>query len=163
MVAAICFILVHVFMRKSPPTPPSIGAQQQKTSLKESLLLIKRNPKLWLFFGGYILLYGTCLSFIATSDLFFKPYGFEDIQIAGIAIMAIVMGVLGSIVMSLFIKFTLRYGVVLKVIAVMSLLSMILICVVLNTGGGYPVVLLLAGVLGFSYGPIVPISYDLGC
>lgn len=77
--------------------------------------------------------------------------------------MAIVMGVLGSIAMSLFIKFTLRYGVVLKVIAVMSLLSMILICVVLNTAGGYPVVLLLAGVLGFSYGPIVPISYDLGC
>lgn len=28
MVSAIAFVLVYLFMRKEPPTPPSIGAEQ---------------------------------------------------------------------------------------------------------------------------------------
>lgn len=76
MLSAVVFVLVWIFMKKAPPTPPSIGAEQEKTDLKESFQLIKKNRNLWIFFGGYFLIYGSLLSFGSVVNLLLKPYGY---------------------------------------------------------------------------------------
>lgn len=116
-----------------------------------------------MFFVGYFLLYGVPLSFISVINLLFKPYGLEDLQISAFTIVIVLLGMVGSLCASVYIKLTLKYGFALKVIATMSLISMLLICAALSWEWGYAVVLMMGGVLGLSYGPIVPISYDLGC
>ena len=64
----------------------------------ESFRIIKRDINLIKFFLSYIVIYGTFLSFGATSNFLFKPYGYENTTIAFQGVCLIVAGVIGSIV-----------------------------------------------------------------
>lgn len=56
-----------------------------------------------------MLLYGTFLSFGSTSNMLFKPYGFDDPQIAIFGICLLVSGILGSVAYTFYIKKTVMY------------------------------------------------------
>lgn len=56
-----------------------------------------------------MLLYGTFLSFGSTSNMLFKPYGFDDSQIAIFGISLLVSGILGSVAYTFYIKKTVMY------------------------------------------------------
>lgn len=56
-----------------------------------------------------MLLYGTFLSFGSTSNMLFKPYGFDDPQIAIFGVSLLVSGILGSVAYTLYIKKTVAY------------------------------------------------------
>jgi hypothetical protein len=56
-----------------------------------------------------MLLYGTFLSFGSTSNMLFKPYGFDDTQIAIFGICLLVSGILGSVAYTFYIKKTIMY------------------------------------------------------
>ena len=108
-------------------------------------------------------MYGTLLSFGSTANLLFKPYGFEDIQIALLAVILIIFGVIGSISISLYIKYTINYKRAIRLIPSCSLLFMILTCLILNTINNLPLTFVMVACIGFCFSPLVPISYDLGC
>jgi hypothetical protein len=56
-----------------------------------------------------MLLYGTFLSFGSTSNMLFKPYGFDDTQIAIFGICLLVSGIIGSVAYTFYIKKTIMY------------------------------------------------------
>lgn len=56
-----------------------------------------------------MLLYGTFLSFGSTSNMLFKPYGFDDPQIALFGVCLLISGIVGSVLFTLYIKNTLNY------------------------------------------------------
>lgn len=116
-------------MKKEPPTPPSIGAEQQKTDLKESFKIIKKNRNLWLFFSAFIIIYGALLSFSSTVNFQMKAYGYSNEQVSVFAVILLIMGVVGSIVWSLFIKKTGKYGFVMKTVPLASSFIMIMIAI----------------------------------
>ena len=103
------------------------------------------------------------LSFGAISNQLFKPYGYEDIQIAMLGICLIVFGVIGSIVFSLYLKKTKNYSNAVAKITRYSLALMIANTIWLNLVGKLGGTILLAIFLGFMFTPLVPVSYDLGC
>lgn len=150
-------------MKKEPPTPPSIGAEQQKTDLKESFKIFKKNRNLWKYFAGFVIIYGTLLSFSSTVNMQMKPYNYSDIQISEFAIILLIMGVLGSIAWSLFLKKTVNYKLTIRAITISSVISMIMILIALSAGASTGLVFLFGGLAGFCITPIIPISYDLGC
>ena len=116
-----------------------------------------------MFFAGYMLLYGTLLSFGSTVNLVMRPYGFKDVQIAMFALVLIISGVVGSICWSLYLKKTTNYRLTIRAIPTISMVVMVLICIALNTHARAAVIFILGGMIGFSITPILPISYDLGC
>ena len=163
LASAIALVIIFLFMRKEPPSPPSIGAEQEKTNIRESFKIFKKNKNLWKYFCGFFIMYGTLLSFSSTVNMQMKPYHYTNNQISLFAIILLVMGVFGSIAFSLYLKKTTNYKLTIRVIPVISVLSMILILIALSAKASILIVLLFGGVAGFFITPIIPISYDLGC
>lgn len=120
LVSAIAFVLVFIFMRAKPAEAPSLGAEVKKSTIRETISMLKKDRNLWKFFAAYILVYGTVIALGSEANLLFKPYGFTDIQIGICAITMLVMGVAGSIVFSIYIKKTGNYKRALRTIVVMS-------------------------------------------
>lgn len=54
-------------------------------------------------------MYGTFLSFGSTSNMLFKSYNFEDMQIAIFGVCLLVSGVAGSVLYTIYIKKTIQY------------------------------------------------------
>lgn len=125
--------------------------------------MIKSDRNLLKFFGSYIVIYGTFLSFGATSNFLFKPYGYENTTIAFQGICLIVAGVIGSIVFSIYIKRTNKYGFTIRLLTSISILILILITIILNISTSLVGPIILAICIGFTFTPVIPISYDLGC
>lgn len=96
-------------MREKPNNLPSAGAEQEKTTLTKTWEIIKEDKNVWKYFIAAILLYGTFLSFGSTSNMLFKPYGFEDTQIAIFGVCLLVSGVIGSVSYTIYIKKTIKY------------------------------------------------------
>jgi hypothetical protein len=109
-------------------------------------------------------MYGTFLSFGSTSNMLFKPYGYEDTQIAIFALFLLVSGITGAIVYTLYIKKTMKYRRAIMFACVSSIFFMILDAILMNKIPEriYIVTFFIMG-LGFSFTPLVPVSYDLGC
>ncbi len=73
-----------------------------------------------MFFPAYVLIYGTVIALGSEANLLFKPYGFTDIQIGLCAVTMLVLGVVGSILISLYIKKSNNYKWALRFVCVMS-------------------------------------------
>ena len=129
----------------------------------ESFRIINQSSNLKKFFAAYTILYGTLLSFGAISNQLFKPYGYQDLQIAMLGICLIVFGVIGSIAFSLYLKKTKNYQNAIQKITVCSLFLMVIYSLWLNYVGKLGGTIVLAILIGFMFTPLVPVSYDLGC
>lgn len=92
-----------------------------------------------------------------------KPYNYSDIEIALFALILILLGVIGAIVWSLYLKKTTNYKFTIRAIPTISVIVMIMICIGLNVNASVVIIFILGGAVGFSVTPIIPISYDLGC
>jgi predicted MFS family arabinose efflux permease len=125
--------------------------------------MFKNNKNLWIFFSGFIIIYGTLLSFTSTVNLQMKPYGYTDVQISLFALILIIMGVCGSIIWSLYLKKSTNYKFTIRAIPTISLIFMTLICIFLSLKAPVAIIFIFGGAIGFSITPILPISYDLGC
>jgi predicted MFS family arabinose efflux permease len=97
------------------------------------------------------------------ANLLFKPYGFSDVQIGLCAIVMLIMGVLGSIAFSVYIKKTNNYKRAIRSIVAFSLIAMSFLFVWLNISAGIAMTLILIGIMGFVCTPVIAICYDLGC
>lgn len=75
----------------------------------------------------------------------------------------LIMGVLGSIVFSIYIKKTSNYKKAIRAIVIFSLIAMSLLFVWLNVSASIAITLILIGALGFVCTPVITICYDLGC
>ncbi len=73
------------------------------------------------------------------------------------------MGVIGSIVWSMYLKKTTNYKFTIRALPLLSVTVMSMICIALNINASIVIIFLLGGLIGFSVTPIIPISYDLGC
>ena len=73
------------------------------------------------------------------------------------------MGVIGSIVWSMYLKKTTNYKFTIRALPMLSVTVMTMICIALNINARIVIIFLLGGLIGFSVTPIIPISYDLGC
>jgi FLVCR family feline leukemia virus subgroup C receptor-related protein len=150
-------------MKVKPTVAPSESAQAKRLSSPiESLKIIKSDPNLWKFFIGFQLINGTFIAFASNCNFIIKPYGYTDIEIAVNAVVLMGAGVIGSIIFSLYIKKTFNYRMVIRIIAIGSILLMGLLCFWLNTYNDKVVTTILIAIMGFIITPIIPICYDLG-
>ena len=106
---------------------------------------------------------GSFLSFGANSNLILKPYGYTDMQIALLAIVLLVSGVTGAVVVSIYIKKTLNYGVVIRTIPLLGIILVIILILCLNLINYFGVLVIVGLFVGSIITPIIPISFDLMC
>jgi len=118
---------------------------------------------LWKFFIAYFFIYGTFLAFASNCNFIIKTYGYTDIQIAVNAVMLMIIGTIGAIVFSLYIKKTSNYKITTRIIAIGSPVMLIILCGWLNLVNVKFLTTLIISVMGFLLTPVVPLSYDLGC
>jgi FLVCR family feline leukemia virus subgroup C receptor-related protein len=74
-----------------------------------------------------------------------------------------VIGTMGAIGFSLYIKKTFNYSKAVKAIALGSPIMLALLCIWLNTANVKIGTAVLTSLMGFILTPVVPLSYDLGC
>jgi len=106
---------------------------------------------------------GTIIAFSSSSNFIMKPYGYTDIQIAINGVLLMVVGTVGSIVFSLYIKRTFNYKRVLMVISFGSCIMLLVLCFWLTTANVKPVTAIIMAIMGFIVTPSAPICFDLGC
>jgi hypothetical protein len=117
-----------------------------------------------MFFIAAMLLYGTFLSFGSTSNMLFKPYGFNDTQIAIFGICLLVSGILGSVGYTLYIKKTIQYKKAIKSACCGAVVFITIAALLMNFASEQKTLIYLSIFgMGFNLIPMVPISYDLGC
>jgi FLVCR family feline leukemia virus subgroup C receptor-related protein len=109
------------------------------------------------------LVYGTIVALGAEANLLFKPYGYTDIQIGICAITMLVMGVVGSIVFSIYLKKTGNYRRALRTIVVISFFIIVGLELWLSLSAKLALTIVIVGLVGFCCTPIIPLCYDLGC
>ncbi len=151
-------------MKGQPERLPSAGAEQQKTHIFETFKIIKGDRNLWKFFAASMLLYGTFLSFASTSNMLFKPYGFDDSLIAIFGICLLVSGIIGSVCYTLFIKKTQKYKVAIVCAVSLAVAFTASAAFIMNFSASEKALISVMCVgMGFNLIPMVPISYDVGC
>jgi predicted MFS family arabinose efflux permease len=128
----------------------------------ESLKQIKRSRNLWLFFAAYCIFYGTLITFAVNSNFIFKPYGYSDLLISVNTVILMVFGIIGSILLSLYLKKTLNYRRALLTMVLGSALMMILLTIWMNTVKQKVITTFIVGMLGLAGNPIVTLCYELG-
>mgnify|MGYP000979563051 CR=1 FL=1 len=74
-----------------------------------------------------------------------------------------VVGTIGAILFSLYIKKTFNYRKPLRVASIGATVASFILCIWLNTANVKPVTSIVLSVMGFLTTPLVPICYDLGC
>jgi len=75
----------------------------------------------------------------------------------------LVMGVGGSIVFSIYLKRTSNYRRALRLISVLSPITITLLLVWFAINAGYGITMIATGLVGFCCTPIIMLCYDLGC
>ncbi len=131
--------------------------------MKQSLQILRQNRNLWKFFSAYVFVYGTVISLGSLSNLLFKPYGFTDIQIGICAVVMLIMGVIGSILISLYIKKTNNYKFALRTVCVFSFFIITFLLIWLQVSASLGISIVIIGLVGFCCTPIITLCYDLGC
>lgn len=74
-----------------------------------------------------------------------------------------VVGTVGAILFSLYIKRTSNYKLAIRVTSFGSFIMLLVLCLWLNTANVKAVTAIIIAVMGFVVTPTVPICYDLGC
>jgi hypothetical protein len=96
--------------------------------------------------------------------MLFKPYGFEDTQIAIFGVCLLVSGILGSVIYTIYIKKTIKYKNAIVCCCGFAVAFILTNCLLMNyaTSQRLLISFMILG-MGFNLIPMVPISYDLGC
>lgn len=164
ILSGVCLILCLLFMQAGPEIAPSEGATAAKSSsIKESLYQIKRDRNLWKFFSAYCLGYGSLICFATNCNFLIKPYGYSDFLIAMNAVLLIVFGTIAAVLLSIYIKKTYNYQLVLRAVSMGSAILLIILCIWLNSINSKVVTTFIITLMGAVITPTVPICYDLGC
>ena len=125
--------------------------------------MLKKQKRLWIFFGGFFLLYGTLLSLSSTTNLLLSPYGFSNLEISLFAIALIISGLVGSIAGSFYIKRTLKYKLLIRILPLISVILLAFTYLMLNAFPNIALMYIFMILVGFLFTPMIPISYELGC
>lgn len=75
----------------------------------------------------------------------------------------LIMGVFGSIVLSLYIKKTNDYKKVLRLVALSAIVFNSILFTWLEVSAMLGITIIIIGVVGFTCTPIITLCYDLGC
>lgn len=121
--------------------------------------MLKADRNLWKFFSAYSIFYGTFLIFGASANFLIKPFGFSSLTISLSAVGLIVMGAVGAVIGSIFIKKTGRYKLLITVCtfsAVGLLVLMMLQLMIVPLSG---ITMIIVAFAGFCVVPVVPTSY----
>lgn len=155
----IMLIANTVLMRSKPALPASNIESKQQLGLKETFGKIRRERNLWTFFMAYSLFYGTFFIFASVSNFLIKPFGLSDVMISLSAVGLIVVGAVGAILSSVYIKRTRNYRKLIKILTLATSLLMTVFtlqCFILPSP---PLTVFLVAFLGLFVVPIVPITY----
>lgn len=147
-------------MQDKPEVAPSDGAILPKlSSIMASLRQIKKDRNLWLFFAAYCVCYGTLIAVGVNLNFIFKPYGYSDVLIAVNFVTLMVFGIIGSILVSLYLKKTNNYKIALNVVVFGSALMIILVTFWMNTVRWKGITTILICLLGLAGNPLMSICY----
>ena len=108
-------------------------------------------------------MYGTIIALGSEANLVLKPYGYTDIEIGICAVSMLLMGVIGCLTISLYIKKTSNYKKAIRVISSLAVLVFIWFFLWLYASAMLGITIALIGLLGFVGSPLIPLCYDLGC
>jgi hypothetical protein len=111
------------------------------------------------FFGSYSFFYGTFLIFATSGNFLIKPFGFSDLAISLSAVALIVLGAVGAIISSLYIRKTKNYSSLVKVLTFSASGGLIVMLLQLYTFPKAGITIIIVGLVGFVVVPMVPTTY----
>ena len=114
---------------------------------------------MWKFFASYSFFYGTFFIFAASANFLIKPFGFSDLAISLSAVALIVLGAVGAVLSSVFIKKTKNYGLLIRVLTFSAAGGLILMLLQLFIVPKAGITIIILGIVGFFVVPVVPITY----
>ena len=156
-------ILNTVFLRAVPKTPSSNIQNKEQLSLKQTFQSIKKDRNLWKFFLSYSIFYGSFQIFGSISNFLIKPFGYKDLTISLSAVSLILLGAVGAVVSSIFIKRTRNYKLLITATTFAGTGIMILLVCQLFIIPNAFITIAIVGCLGFVVIPVIPNSYEIGC
>lgn len=163
MVAGIFLVLNLVCLKDKPSEPTSNVADKQELTLKETFQHVKKDKNLWKFFSCYWLIYGSFQTFASSANLLIKPFGASNRDISVAAVMLILLGSVGAVLGSFYLKKTGQYRRLFRFCCLGALSLIVLLALQLIALDSVALIQLNVGILGFFLTPIIPTSYQIGC
>jgi predicted MFS family arabinose efflux permease len=157
--ATIAGVLLIIFAREKPPTPPSASAERPpvELNLRNELKTLMNNRSYLLLVLGYATLYGTVTALGAIISSLTHPYGYTVQNNSLFGGIFIISGIIGSIFTGIILDKTHKFKLTFMVISFVSIAMMSLVLITLPSKkvGLFTLNLVL---LGFGAIPLTPLS-----
>ena len=162
IIATIFSIGVLVIARDKPPTPPSATADQPpiKLEFKKEIRELRKNKSYLLLVLGYATLYGTVTAVGTVINSLTKPYNYTIENNSLFGAVFIVSGILGSIVIGVFLDKTHKFKLVMISVSISAVILLTLLLFTLPSKK-VPLLCINLALLGFAAIPLTPIAFGL--
>jgi hypothetical protein len=102
-VTAVIAVLIAIFFRESPPTPPSPSAATANTDFKESIWIIVKDVKFLSLAFAFGTVNGTFNVYGSLIDDLLDCYGLSPDQVSYLGVVMIVTGILSAMLFGIYV------------------------------------------------------------
>jgi len=150
---------VLVFFKNRPVSPPSKSADTEKYSYKKSLKNLFGNWNYLLFIISTGLFFGLYNVLATVLQPILKPFGYTNVEAGNFGAVTIVAGLIGSIVVGVYVDKTKKYKKSILVCSIISTIAAGGLVAILPSGNGV-LFGIVCGICGFFATPVFPLSFE---
>jgi len=150
---------IFIFFRNKPASPPSKSADTEKYSYKQSLKSLFGNKNYLLFICSTGLFFGLYNVLATVLQPILKPFGYTTVEAGNFGAVTIVAGLIGSIVVGVYVDKTKRYKKSTLLCSILSTIAAGGLVGLLPAGSGV-LFGIVCGICGFFATPVFPLSFE---
>lgn len=105
-----------LFFKAKPPTPPSFGAETEKTKFLQSFKDLATNKNYWRLFVAFSCMLGGFNTFGTLINQILEPFGYSALETGVFGALFILSGLFGAAAAGVYVENTLKYKFTLTVI-----------------------------------------------
>eukprot|EP01095_Lingulamoeba_sp_RSL-Kostka_P005943 TRINITY_DN1811_c0_g1_i2.p1 TRINITY_DN1811_c0_g1~~TRINITY_DN1811_c0_g1_i2.p1 ORF type:complete len:367 (+),score=99.90 TRINITY_DN1811_c0_g1_i2:310-1410(+) len=163
IIVAIMCVVVIIFVREKPPTPPSFSQiDSEETSLLKSLFVLMKDRNFWIVFITFGIGLGVfnTLATLLQQLVNGPPYNYEDWQASVFGALVILFGIVGSGICGFLVEKYRVYKYVLLGTYFLSTIFLVLFTLLLAPDRFW-IYTVLCSAIGLTMMPLLPISLEL--
>ena len=158
--ASVSFLLVLLFLRERPPTPPSASAALPPLAFLSGMRALMRNRAYLLLLAGFSLAVGVFSTFSSVTAQITAGQGYSSDDAGYFNLLIVGTGLVGAGVAGVFVDKTHRFMETLKFVNVITLAGLVLFSF-FNRPNYFPVLMAACAVTGFASLGALPVALEL--
>ena len=155
-------VLVFLFFRKEPPTPPSASSvHQSDTNILRDLKILVKSKTMWSLIVAFSLSQGGFWVLSTLLDEVLTPINYTDNSVSNAGIVILILGIPGMLIGGFIVSRTQMYKLVMNVCLLVNSLALLWLVFLSKDEDKYPQVMAVMVIAGIFTSTLQPISLEL--